>query len=374
MNRIYENLLGSEKMAKIKNYFPGGNTSKGFYSYYRYIMSQHNASRIYCLKGGPGTGKSTIMKDVGKYYYDKGYDVELHHCSSDNNSLDGVVIRELNAVILDGTAPHVVDPINPGAVDEIVNLGDCWNKDGFSQYKDKIIFTNKEVGSYFKKAYKYIAASKLIYDDLISYYKHAQNWPWINQLMLNLKEELIPSKQGDKHPSDRHMFATAFTPNGIISYIENLTDDMDTVIVLQGYAGTGYECILNYLYEEAMRHGYSVEVFHNPLRPDKPAHIIIPELSTAVVSSSSIYAPKIGHARVINLNSNLNNNILLKKSEEIAQSESDFFNLLNTGLQCIKKAKSLHDVLEESYIPNMDYDKVSQVRDRIINEIDALGM
>ena len=61
-------------MSKPKeiNLFPGSNTSKGFYSFYRYILTQDNANRILCLKGGPGTGKSSLMKKVGKYFFDKG--------------------------------------------------------------------------------------------------------------------------------------------------------------------------------------------------------------------------------------------------------------------------------------------------------------
>ena len=44
-------------MSKPKeiNLFPGSNTSKGFYSFYRYILTQDNANRILCLKGGPCT-------------------------------------------------------------------------------------------------------------------------------------------------------------------------------------------------------------------------------------------------------------------------------------------------------------------------------
>lgn len=93
----------------VKHYFPGGNTSKGFYSLYRYIMPQNQAKRIFCIKGGPGTGKSFLMKKIGNQYLKKGYDIEYHHCSSDNDSLDGVVIKDLNIVFLDGTSPHVVD-------------------------------------------------------------------------------------------------------------------------------------------------------------------------------------------------------------------------------------------------------------------------
>lgn len=92
---------------KIRNVFPGGNTSYGFYSFYQYVISQDTARRKFCIKGGPGTGKSTLMKKVGEFFNSKGYDIEYHHCSSDNNSLDGVVIKGLNVAIVDGTSPHV---------------------------------------------------------------------------------------------------------------------------------------------------------------------------------------------------------------------------------------------------------------------------
>lgn len=91
---------------KIVDVFPGGNTSKGFYSFYRYILGQEEARRIICIKGGPGTGKSSLMKKIAQTFNEKGYDIERHHCSSDNNSLDGVVVKGLNIAILDGTAPH----------------------------------------------------------------------------------------------------------------------------------------------------------------------------------------------------------------------------------------------------------------------------
>lgn len=91
---------------KIKRVFPGGNTSKGFFSYYDFIIEK-DANRIFVIKGGPGVGKSSMMKKVAKELLEKGYDVEYHHCSSDNNSIDGIVIPKLKVAMIDGTAPHV---------------------------------------------------------------------------------------------------------------------------------------------------------------------------------------------------------------------------------------------------------------------------
>lgn len=101
--------------AHIKKMFPGAVTAQGFYSFYHYMIQQ-NANHIFILKGGPGVGKSTFMKKVGQTMLDHGYDIEYHCCSSDNSSIDGVVIPNLKIALLDGTAPHIVDPKNPGAV------------------------------------------------------------------------------------------------------------------------------------------------------------------------------------------------------------------------------------------------------------------
>ena len=78
---------------KIIRYFAGGNTAQGFYSLFD--SSLEGLNRIFILKGGPGTGKSSLMKDVGRVWSKKGYDIEFLHCSSDPDSVDGVIIPSL---------------------------------------------------------------------------------------------------------------------------------------------------------------------------------------------------------------------------------------------------------------------------------------
>jgi len=97
---------------RIRHMFPGGNTSQGFFSYYDYILGQEEAIELYVLKAVP-VSESHIHEEIGKEMVERGYDVEFMHCSSDNNSLDGVVIPSLKIALLDGTAPHVVDPKIP---------------------------------------------------------------------------------------------------------------------------------------------------------------------------------------------------------------------------------------------------------------------
>ena len=92
-------------MANVRRIFPGGNTAEGFYSFHDNIIGP-NRNMLYILKGMPGGGKSSMMKEIGKRAYEKGYSVELHHCPSDASSIDAVVIEELRIGIIDGTPPQ----------------------------------------------------------------------------------------------------------------------------------------------------------------------------------------------------------------------------------------------------------------------------
>ena len=56
---------------------------------------------------------------------DLGQEAEVICCSSDPNSLDGVLFPAMKMCILDGTAPHVIEPSYWGAVEQILPLASC---------------------------------------------------------------------------------------------------------------------------------------------------------------------------------------------------------------------------------------------------------
>jgi len=58
---------------KIRNYYAGGNTAKGFYNLYDSALEDLN--KLYILKGGPGTGKSTLIKSIGELIVNKGLNI-----------------------------------------------------------------------------------------------------------------------------------------------------------------------------------------------------------------------------------------------------------------------------------------------------------
>ena len=58
-------------------YFAASNSSEGFKSYYGEIFER--ADRLYVIKGGPGTGKSSLMKRLADAALRKGYKIEYYY-------------------------------------------------------------------------------------------------------------------------------------------------------------------------------------------------------------------------------------------------------------------------------------------------------
>ena len=92
-------------------YFLGANAPTGFYSLYDHLLPPEEARAIYILKGGPGCGKSTLMRRIGAWAEESGLETEYIICSGDPGSLDAVLLPKLGVAIVDGTAPHVVVPL-----------------------------------------------------------------------------------------------------------------------------------------------------------------------------------------------------------------------------------------------------------------------
>ncbi|MBM7623898.1 PRK06851 family protein [Sporohalobacter salinus] len=354
----------------IINFFPGGNTAQGFYSFYNYLP--YNADHVFIIKGGPGTGKSTFMKKIGQKMIEEGYDIEFHWCSSDNNSLDGVVIKDLQVAFLDGTAPHLIDPEDPGAVDEIINLGRYWNRDLLKEYRKEIKQLNSQIWDQFQQAYDDLAIAKSFYDKWKSHYIEALDSQKVDRRIKKLKTKIFDSNDiADKRGEERRLFASALTPQGPVNYLNNITKNIEKRYILKGKPGSGKERLTEEIAEEALKQGYKVYFYHCAFDPEKIDTIIIPELDTALINGTLPHKvePKQKNDKIINMLDCIDQQMKNKFETNPLEAEKNYQDLLSKAISKIAKAKSLHDDLEEYYIEAMDFTAIDNLREKIVSEL-----
>lgn len=349
---------------KSRKLFPGANTANGSFNFFDNIITK-NINRIFCLKGGPGVGKSSLMKKIANEFLEKGYNMELHYCPSDPSSLDAVLIKELGVVLLDGTAPHIVDPKDPGAIDEIVNLGDYWNLENLEKNKVEIVECGKDISSSFRRAYKYLKSAEPIYYDIEEKYKDCMDFGQVNLLTEHFIYDLFKNASSTGiYQKERHLFGTAITPVGHVDYADSILSGVSKIYHLSGNIGTGKTTFLKRVYDKAIKKGMEVEVYHYPLIKDKLETIIIKDLDIGITTS------KLFEGRnTIDLDKYLDQYKLAKYEEEINFDKKVFDELINYGISNLKKAKAKHDVIEAHYVPNMRFDEIETLRKEIVNRI-----
>ena len=349
-------------MANIRRVFLGGNTAEGFYSLHDNIIDI-NRNMLYIIKGMPGGGKSSMMKQIGKIATDNRYSVEYQHCPSDPNSIDGIVIDKLRIAIVDGTLPHAIEPVYPGLIDHIIDLGQYIEMDKLQLYKDEIMLAKGNNKSSYRRAFNFFKASKSIYEEIENTNKSNVDFERINKLTLNYVDRIfnegviVDDFIGFK---ERHLFSEAYTPEGYIDYTPSLLDGKKYRYYLEGNIGTGKTTFLNRIIEEAKMRNYHIEVYHNPLIPSKLDSVIIIELDTII--STSIETKKYIHA-VIDFDEFFDDENLNQEDFRL------FSSLVDRGIYALEGATKNHLVLENIYKKCINYEGINQVRDRLINEI-----
>ena len=371
-------------MSVERHYFPGNNTPLGFFSYYKHILGQREANKIVCIKGGPGTGKSTFMNRIAEYFASMDEDIDYLHCSADENSLDGIVLKDRRIAVIDGTSPHITDPVTPGAVDKIVNLGEFWDEEAIAVNKSEIIDLNEETSRWYRIAYNYLSAAKSVYRSLEEIYNDDSEDSEIYKVVA----DIVGSEYGDldislKPGKRKKFFASAITGDGVVNYITSLLGDMKRVYMIDSPVGYSNSSFMEIVTEGAIYRGLDVEVYYCPMCPEeKIEHIVIPELKTAFVTMNryhdiqpwEIPAPDESGQEIILIDMEDYMNILnIGKNSELIQSLNEEYDiLLNKSVKHLSLARDAHLMVEKMYIPNMNFTQLSDMRDKLQSELAAI--
>lgn len=369
-------------MAIERHYFPGNNTPKGFFSYYSFILKQREAKKIVCIKGGPGTGKSTFMRKIGETFLEKGENVDFLHCSADEDSLDGILLTDKKIALIDGTSPHVTDPITPGAVDEIINLGEFWNEEGIVKEKESIIDLNEECSRCYTFAYSYLEAVSCIYSMMENIYANTVVTGEIYKLAADTVYEEFGDLEITIHPGEiKKFFASAITANGIVNYLPSLLADMNNVYLIDVPVGFDNSLYMQTIVDGAVFRGLDVELYYCPISPErKIEHIIIPQLKTAFVTTNKFHdvlpwelcSDEMKEIVMIDMGDFMDFVALEKELLLLENLNTELDILLNEAVKCLENAKKNHAAVESLYIPNMNFTEINALRNKVVEKIEAL--
>lgn len=338
-----------------KSYFASCNSYDGFKSYFGEIFSSNEFDRIFVLKGGPGTGKSTLMKKLSKHFENHAV-IENFYCSSDANSLDAVIIEkdEKKVAIIDGTAPHERDAVIVGAVDEIVNLGENLNNTWLLGQRDKILDLSAEKSNAYKTGYSYLrcagACYKESFSSFLTYFDFNSAYKYIVNLDIN--------DNSIDNINNKIRLISSFSKDGYLRK-NKLSNEINKAIFI---GGNSYNCkiLMNLINSQMPLHKV---VFPHPLTPEIPEAIYYENNNILILATEE---------NAFDLDADTFSKCSRIQKEELRVLNQTHKEFLMEAQRWFSIASDIHFRLEDIYSKCMSFQGNDEIFEKICEKISKL--
>lgn len=332
-------------------YFVASNSARGFYSYYGDCFDDRRIKRLYAIKGGPGTGKNRFMREVADCGETRGWRTEHIYCSSDPDSLDGVILTkgEDCIALLDATAPHVYEPTHPGFREEIINLGAFWDERRLAEQADILEAWNVEKRGAYRRAYRYLAGvgeMEANRDELVSPLVRIEH---LRRYAAKLMRDVEPGTGYSVRPALIHSIGM----QGRIGF-DTYFAKAKRVLLIEDCHGVAAH-LMSFLLELCAQRQLAIRISRDPIMPNRIDGLFLTEagLAFAVFPKRLCSYPH----RALMLRRFLDARGLRRARGQILYAERMMRALLDGALEEMERVKDIHFRIEEVYSDAMDFER-----------------
>lgn len=343
-------------MPNTYHYFASVNGYNGFVPLLDYVFAEDDT--VYVLKGGAGNGKSTFMKQVGAHFEQIGDTVEYFHCAADPQSIDGIRAADRKLAIVDGTAPHIIEPKISGCSGAYIDFSrfcDMSHGKKIREELENIEYIRKQET---QRAYALLCAAGKLRENM---FESAYNENCFNTV--RRRAEGIAAREfktKGKNGTAIIRALSAFTYEGNTSFLKSAVEEYEKIYYIDNRFGLG-KILLNRLIECAENSGEYVIKCISPMDMREYQALLLPKKGTAFICGCDFDAFDNVY-RHIRLDSLIKPNLSYVK--RIRKIYSDTLELARFHLE---NAKKLHDDLENKLRAGVDYNALCAYTENIVS-------
>lgn len=348
----------------VVDFFLGALSPSGFTGFFR-DAAEHPDVSTYLIKAGPGCGKSTFMRRLGDadlLHSGTGM-VERIHCSSDPDSLDGVRLTDVGALVLDATAPHTIDCKYPGAESNVLSFYDTLELPYLAANREEILrLGDRNTGLLRLAAGRFAFACALLQQQHTLAEEYA-DFEKLRQCTKRLAHRTMPVRKDAPWARPLLRLLSAPTPGGLTVYQESVSALAETIYVLEDPLGALSNSMMEQLSEHALRNGYQAIQCYCSGDQHRMEHLIIPELSLAFVTSNLWHPLRYEGQITIRAGRFLRMKEIPRHTFRKQAALVEEFLQETYAYQA--EAKAEHDKLERYYVHATDFAGVDAIRERL---------
>ena len=346
--------------------FLGANSGEGFYSLYDQLLGGR-LDDLVILKGSAGCGKSSFMRRVGEAMERAGERVVYVRCSGDPDSLDGAIFLDRRAAIVDGTAPHVLEPRYAVACERYVDLSRFCDVDAAKARRAEIIALSDEYRAHYRSAYRALRAMGEVESE-----RHVAIHTQTDFAKLRRRANAILARElkGEGSGSGRVdiVFLGGLTHRGDICCFDTVEALCPRVYALCDSAGLGNELLQSAARTAREKH-FDVIACLNPDRPREWQHLLIPERGLAFVTTNARMLYEGKPYRRLRLDAMAEERLTRAQKAKLRFIRRVETSLLEEAVRTLIDAANAHDTLEAAYRPCIDFSGVTALADEEIERL-----
>ena len=342
--KTYSNFYKSVKTHQ-NSFFIGANTKNGFRYADSTFLNENNLTKLYIIKGGPGTGKSSLMKRLRDDLEASGISACSYYCSSDPDSLDAVVFENGNVrvAIADGTAPHILDAALPGAVSETVDLGKFWNSDALEKSLNDIARHAALKALAFDKTRMYMASSTELFSLMTCSAREGYLSEKAENAAIRIAKELPHQR---KAQIIRNVCTAAVSMKGAVRL--TAFENAEKLIGIEDFASLS-PLFLETLSNVLIKKGHSIAVSRSPL--GEIYELYLPEADVAFIPVRE----GVQYCKILRMRRFAESEYFSRRAAKRHFNEKCLTELLDGALSALEEAKEHHFAIEEIYSKAMDF-------------------
>lgn len=271
----------------VRHYFAEGMTTRGYISLLPNMMPSWQ--RVYVLLGGPGTGKSTLIKVIGLELLDRGYGVDFLRSVRDPDSVAGFIMPQMGLAMLDAMEVSPLRWRAPGVVEKFIDFSIFCDELKLEKQHSQILKIENRLQELQTSLEEELASElgSLIENNVAKLKMEKEDISWIlgNSARVRIKKEHTgpwPLAENALKLLQKSIiipyFLHGLTVEGWLNLAPHFLMDFDQIRL------EGDETLdaLDWVLREAQQLGQMIEIILHPLNPDEVIGIVFPERHLAI--------------------------------------------------------------------------------------------
>ena len=325
----------------LSRFYLSANTPLGFVSRLNMLCDCKRFSRILLLKGGTRKCRTALINCAATAAKDSGRDVRFV-ASVDSPDIPEAIYWD-EKVIIDSAPPLSIEPRYPGAVEDVIWLGGCFDPEKLAEQRDKIIALTGQEDRLREQARRYLCAADALQNDNYRIALEATDIEKIERQADRIAEK-------DLHGTAAYEETCIFSDGyHLLPELSN-TNLFKTVVLLEDDLGPSAALLLKALYKRAKAKKCYVICGYSPMAPyERLEQLLFPELSLAFLTVNERLNVTCEPQRIINARRFTDKKVLSTYKNRLSFNRKAARQMLSQSQVLLNNAQEVQHSLEACY-------------------------